>query len=62
MCHSTTRIPAGGRPNESGTLCESIEIWANEGNGLNDFDEIDRNALVAAARKAANAPASSVTR
>ncbi len=34
------------RPNESGTLFEAIEIWAErKEKGLNDFDEIYRNAL-----------------
>jgi len=43
------------RPNESGTLFEAIEIWAERKvKGLNDFDEIYRNALVAARSEAAN--------
>ena len=43
------------RPNESGTLFEAIEIWAERKvKGLNDFDEIYRNALAAARSEAAN--------
>ena len=43
------------RPNESGTLFEAIEIWAErKEKGLNDFDEIYRNALAAARSEAAN--------
>jgi cytosine deaminase len=46
-----------GRPrvNESGTLFEAIEIWAErKEKGLNDFDEIYHNALAAARSEAAN--------
>lgn len=43
------------RPNASGTLFEAIEIWAErKDKGLNDFDEIYRNALAAARSEAAN--------
>ena len=39
----------------SGTLFEAIEIWAErKAKGLNDFDEIYRNALAAARSEAAN--------
>jgi cytosine/adenosine deaminase-related metal-dependent hydrolase len=46
-----------GRPraNESGTLFEAIEIWAERKKmGLNSFDEIYQNALAAARSEAAN--------
>src|SRR6478609_349992 len=43
------------RPNESGTLFEAIEIWAErKEKGLNDFGEIYGNALAAARSEAAN--------
>src|SRR4029079_7857361 len=43
------------RPNASGTLFEALEIWAErKQQGLNDFDEIYRNALAAARSEAAN--------
>lgn len=43
------------RPNASGTLFEAIEIWAErKAKGLNNFDEIYRNALAAARTEAAN--------
>jgi cytosine/creatinine deaminase len=46
-----------GRPraNESGTLFEGIQIWAERKElGLNDFDEIYRSALAATRSEAAN--------
>jgi cytosine/adenosine deaminase-related metal-dependent hydrolase len=48
------------RPNESGTLFEAIEIWAErKEKGLNDFDEIYGTPWLRPDRRRPMAPASS---